>query len=71
MHAYKVFCKQQASGYQLICLKACIAVVQRDLEKLEEWTDMKLVLFNKDKCKLIHLGKNISLYNCMCQRLTT
>lgn len=47
-----------------------MAVVQRDLEKLEEWVDMKLIITNKDKRKLIHLGRSISLYNCRCWTLT-
>lgn len=47
-----------------------MAVVQRDLEKLEEWVDMKLIITNKDKRKLIHLGRNISLYSCRCWTLT-
>lgn len=47
-----------------------MAVVQRDLEKLEEWVGMKLIITNKDKRKLIHLGRSISLYNCRCWTLT-
>ncbi|GAB0190171.1 mitochondrial enolase superfamily member 1 [Grus japonensis] len=34
------------------------ATLQEDLCRLEEWTNKNLMKFNKDKCKVLHLGKH-------------
>jgi len=36
-----------------------------DLNRLEKWTKRNLVKFNKEECKVLHLGKKIPC-NSMC-----
>jgi len=37
--------------------------MQRDLEKLERWTCVNLVMFNKAKCRVLHLVWGNSQYH--------
>jgi len=34
------------------------SILQKDLNKLVEWSSEWLMLFNAQKCKIMHIGKN-------------
>ena len=35
--------------------------IQNDLDRIEHWAESIRVKFKRDKCKLLHLGKNKSI----------
>ncbi|KAK4818046.1 hypothetical protein QYF61_004573 [Mycteria americana] len=41
------------------------AVIQKDLNRLEKWADRNLTKFNKERCKVLHLGRNNILHQYM------
>ncbi|KAK4826656.1 hypothetical protein QYF61_010641 [Mycteria americana] len=41
------------------------AAIQRDLDRLEKGVDRNFMKLSKGKCKVLHLGRNIPMHQCM------
>jgi len=39
--------------------------IQRDLDRLEKWADRNLMKFSKEKCKVLYLGRNKAMHQCV------
>lgn len=46
--------------------EGCVAI-QEDLNRLQKWSDRNLTKFNKEKCKVLYLGRKNSMYQYMLE----
>ena len=53
-----VYCKLFADDTKVLDGADRKDSIQKDLDKLQEWSELWQLLFNVDKCKVLHMGKN-------------